>query len=356
MTTETSDDGGLRAPLLLHSLAELREVILPCLEMAGAATVVEVGAEEGTFTRSLMDWVQSVDGRLYCIEPAPSAALADLFDNATAGELIRAKSPEALEQVTGADAYLIDGDHNYHTVLHELETVERMAAGTDHPLVCLHDIAWPCARRDTYYSPESLPPEAVHPYSYDRGMTVGSAEAVEGGFRGNGEFAVALHEGGPANGVLTAVEDFMDGRDVALAKVPCVFGLGVLYWKSSSYARPLAHFLERYDEHPLLSRLEQNRLALYLKVLELHGDLDDSRAREVEHHMQIRDVSTENRALWARTYELEAQVQLLSGEIENLLNSRAMGVAERVSHVTRLRGAGPGISRERLRAALEGRR
>ena len=356
----------MRAPLLLHSMTEFREVIFGCLEIAGARSVVEIGAEEAAFTRELLTWTEAKGGTLHCVEPAPTPALREMSENAAALTLVEGRSPDALAELGPHDAYLIDGDHNYATVSGELNTIERQCREAGRPyLVFLHDVGWPCGRRDAYYDPESLPPGAVHPFSYDRGATLGTRWAVEGGFRGEGEFAFALEEGGPANGVLTAVEDFLDGRDLTFVTVPCIFGLGVLFPSSADYAGPLADFLAAYDENPLLERLEQNRLSLYLKVIELQDEQAPVHRQLEQANLRIRDVEAENRALWARTAELEAQVQALAGQLEHLrgevravVASRAFALAERLSHLRgRLgRSEGPGLSRERLRDAVEGAR
>lgn len=334
-----------RAPLLLHSLSALGDVIFPCLELAGAVTVVEVGGEEGMFTRELAAWVEKAGGSLYCVDPEPSQGLADLCEASDAVHLVQGRSPEALEELEGADAYLLDGDHNYYTVSRELEVVERKADGHGGmPLVFLHDVGWPCGRRDQYYSPESLPPDAVHAHTYEMGVRPGCAGVVQGGFRGAGEFAVALEEGGPRNGVLTAVEDFLEGRDdLALARIPCVFGLGVMYGISTPEGRSIGDFLAPYNGQPLLERLEANRIALYLEVLSLLDGV-------AELSNTLRDVNTENRALWARTAELEAHLKLLSDEAGFLLASRAFTAAE---WLARIRGS-KAPSRDRLRAALGG--
>ncbi|MDQ3680383.1 MAG: class I SAM-dependent methyltransferase [Actinomycetota bacterium] len=353
--TIAGDHGGdnsfSRAPLLLHSLSELREVIFPCLDLSGAKTIVEVGGEDGAFTRELLAWAEKSHGAVYCVDPQPSEKLVQLCARSEAAELIRGRSPHALETLDRADAYLLDGDHNYYTVRNELEAIERKSHGGDGmPLVLLHDVGWPCGRRDQYYSPESLPAEAVHPHTYDRGVTPESSGVIEGGFRGAGEFAFALEEGGEANGVLTAVEDFLEGRDdLALARVPCVFGIGVIHRTSSPEGRSVGEFLRPYDGNPLLQRLEDNRLALYLRVLDMDAQVEGSLLR-------VRDVTTENRALWARNAELEDHLGLLEAELEQLLGSRAFTVAERLSNVRRTSPQRPGLSRQRLLAALERQR
>jgi hypothetical protein len=165
--------------------------------------------------------------------------------------------------------YLVDGDHNHWTVLHELRAI--FPEESPPPVAILHDVGWPCARRDQYYAPDALPPEAVHPYDYRKGRVPGLAELVDGGsFGGAGEFAVALEEGGPRNGVLTAVEDFLAEREgLVYVHVPAVFGLGIVYTETAPYAGRLRDLLAPWDRNPLLTRLEENRLALYARVLEL---------------------------------------------------------------------------------------
>jgi len=91
------------------------------------------------------------------------------------------------------------------------------------------------------------------------------------GFRGMGQFACARREGGPRNGVLTAVEDFKaeSDRELVLAIIPAVFGLGLLFEASAPWAEALGRAVLPYHKHPLLAALEENRLANYLRVIEL---------------------------------------------------------------------------------------
>ena len=274
-------------------------------------------------------------------------------------QLVKDLSLGALQEMEPADAYFLDGDHNYFTVRGELETIDRRAreAGTQW-LAILHDVGWPSGRRDMYYAPDTLPPDAVHPHTWDRGVLVGESEPVEGGFRGEGAFAWALHEGGPSNGVLTAVEDFLAQRDdLAFVKVPCVFGLGLIYPATAEYAPELSEFLRWYDENRLLDRLEQNRLALYLGYIELQ-DEHRRTAGELEHVSLVnRDLRVENRGLWARNTELEDELarvrrheELLATEVGHLVKSRAFALVERISRL--IRGTRP-LSRERLQQALD---
>ena len=353
------DDG----PLLLHSLSEFRELIFACLDAAGASDVAEVGSEDGTFSRELAAWAGGRGGRVFCIDPHPAPALVTFADSSPEIELIQQRSLEALASIEPCDAYLIDGDHNHYTVSRELELAEagQASAGKD-LLVVLHDMGWPAGRRDMYYAPESIPADAIHPHTFDKGVRPGIEGVGRGGFRGEGEFAWARHEGGPANGVRTAVEDFVETRPhLALAVVPSVFGLDILYAASAPYADRLAAIVSTYADNPMLERLETNRITLYLRVIELQDTLATAYRDLETAGLRIRDVEVENRALWARVRELEGQVDHVEEarratvrELEAILRSRPFLIAERVSGLRRLRGGDPGLSRERMRALVDG--
>ena len=59
------------------------------------------------------------------------------------------------------------------------------------------------------------------------------------------------------------------GRELAFAQVPAVFGLGILFDHRAPWAESLGRFVLPWHRNSLLASLEQNRLANYLKVIEL---------------------------------------------------------------------------------------
>jgi len=268
-------------PLLIHSLVEFDELIEACLDIAGAGSVLEIGSESGESTKRLVAGASGRGGEAWCIEPAPTRELEELDRTEEAFHLVRGISPAALEGIEPCDAYIVDGDHNYWTVSHEMEHLGGTGGTGTHPLVILHDVAWPWARRDLYYSPSALPPEALHPHSWDLGVVPDVDTAVPGGFRGQGSFAVALHEGGARNGVRTAVEDYLDGKDdLRFIVVPAIFGLGVVYSAEAPYASALEEKLGPLDANPLIERLERNRLELYLAVLRTQHEVAELGLRQ----------------------------------------------------------------------------
>ena len=300
--------------VLIYSLSEHRDLILSLIEAAGARRVVEIGSEAGGMTRAMCSWADSTGGAFVSVEPFPVAEVRAREESCSGFTLVEGRSPELLPSVGAADAWLIDGDHNYWTVSRELEAI---FSGDPAPLAVLHDVGWPCARRDQYYAVDALPAEAVHPHSYSRGRAPGSSELVERGFGGGGEFAVALEEGGPRNGVLTAVEDFLAARDdLEYAQVPAVFGLGVIWSRSAPYAPVLAEMLAPLASNPLLQRLEDNRLRLYMRVLEQQDRLGraDPAANLVllRYAERLADLEAENASLRLERGQLRAALDAAS--------------------------------------------
>ena len=268
MTDEAEPEHTLR-PLLLHSLSELREVWLPLLEIAGIRSATEIGSESGVTSELLVARMHEAGGgRLVIVDPD---ALEVPAPDDVQRTVVRGYSPAALEGLEPTDLYLIDGDHNHWTVSRELETIAAAAQGRDvFPLLLLNDVSWPAARRDQYYAPDRLPAEAVHPYSFELGAVPGESPLAASGFRGEGSFAYALEEGGPRNGVLTALEDFLAGRpDLELHLVSPVFGLGVVIDRNALWADAARASLAPYAGSAFLARLERNRTDLFVKLIEL---------------------------------------------------------------------------------------
>jgi hypothetical protein len=240
-----------------HSLGNLAEIWVPCLEAAAPQTVIEIGAYAGDVTHVLLDWAQPTGTRIVSIDPDPQDALVELSEASPQLELVRDTSHAALPALPAADAYVIDGDHNYYTVREELRLIAGRADGAM-PLLLCHDVCWPHARRDSYYSPEQIPSEHRQPIAEGCYLFPGVTGTHDGGLIYR---YAARKEGGPRNGVLTAVEDFLEGRDeLRFALVPAFFGLGVIWTRDAPYADALAEILEPWDRSPVLARLEANRV------------------------------------------------------------------------------------------------
>ncbi len=303
-----------------HSLVNNAEILLPCLDAVEAQSVVEVGSYAGDVTRLLLGWATRSGARIWAIDPSPQEALVRLAEEHPEVELMRETSLEALPHVPLPDAVVIDGDHNYYTVAEELRLIDERADGASLPLLIFHDVRWPHARRDHYFAPELIPEEHRQPCVEHGGVLPG-----EPGLSADGlpYTWVAAREGGPRNGVLTAVEDFVAAHDdLRLAVVPTFFGLGVLWHREMPWADSLAELLAPYDRNPVLERLEANRV-LHLTAMHSQGMHTLLQAQKRERRDEL---------------------------LMRLLQSKAFAIAERLSRL-RQRGA-PAFSRQEIERVL----
>src|SRR5690606_11462153 len=112
----------------------------------------------------------------------------------------------------------------------ELSLLARTAreAGRPLPVLIMHDVCWPYGRRDLYYAPERIPDEFRQPHD-QRGVVRGKRELVSRGGV-NPTMHNAVSEGGPRNGVMTALDDFLSeyGQPVRRVLLPIYFGLAIV--------------------------------------------------------------------------------------------------------------------------------
>lgn len=299
--------------------------IRPVLSAAEARVVCEIGVQSGAGTRALVAYVRAVGGHVHAIDPDFPPEWEDLAaDFAPVGTFHRGPSLEVLPQIPPCDAYLIDGDHNYHTVSNELAAIASAVRGRP-CVVLLHDVGWPYGRRDLYYAPERIPPEARQPWAR-RGLMPGVDELVDDGL--NAHLANALHEGGPRNGVLTAVEDFVQRRDGwTLDTVPGLHGLAYLLAPGC-------------DE--TVRRCVNERTTLSAAGRELIEVVESARVSEVAHVRKMLNQEHARRQSLSRSLERERRERAeVEARLRDLESRRAHRYAETARNVLRqARGLG----------------
>src|SRR6202008_2693395 len=131
--------------------------------------------------------------------------------------------PDALDGCADADVVILRSDLNWWTVFGQLDRFSRQddARGAEPPVFLVHGTDAPTARRDQYSDPDRIPAEARHP-----------CQLV-------GRWWRALDEGTPRNGVLTAVEDYADGRErVSWQNIPGFGGTAIVVSEQLMTGRP----------------------------------------------------------------------------------------------------------------------
>jgi hypothetical protein len=303
-----------------YSLANLGNVMFPCLDAVGARSVAEIGAFTGSLTQELLAWAPSRSARIIAIDPNAMGRLVELDEQHPELELLYERSNEALRRIPLPDAVIFDGDHNYYAVSQDLQLVAERSAGETMPLLMVHDVGWPHGRRDVYFEPEAIPAE--HRQRIARGVKIapGNPGLSEHGL---GYECIASREGGPRNGVLTAVEDFTAERhDVQLAVIPAFFGFAVLWSRDAPWAGAVAEIVAPYDRDPLVERLEANRVTHLAARVGLVETVSEQRAR----------------------------IERQEGLLRRMLGSRAFALAERLSRLRQ--GSTPTVSRAEVQGVL----
>ena len=305
-----------------YSLTNLFEILIACLDAIDAKSVTEVGGYRGDLTAALLEWAAGAGASVATVEPTPLPELRELAAERPELELVLETSHQALRRLPLADALVVDGDHNYYTLSEELRLVHERAPGPDFPLVMLHDVGWPHARRDNYSEPDRIPEDRRQPLARNARLAPDEPAVADEGLPF--EWAAA-REGGPRNGVLTATEDFVAATPgMRLVVVPAFFGFGVVWHEGAPWGSAVARIVEPWDRHPVLERLEANR------VTHLVATFANRR----------------------RLAELRERDSALEQMLRRIVDSRAFALAERLSSLRR-RGQ-PRISREQIRRLLDG--
>ena len=132
--------------------------------------------------------------------------------------------------------------------------------------------------------------------------------------------------------MLTAVEDFAAARDdVRSSSSPSSSASASLWPTDAPYADALAALLDPFDRHPVLERLEANRVHQLAAPRDRPGEMWGLRERQQRQEALLR----------------------------RLLESSAFDVAERLSRLRVKAGVAPGsavISKDEIRRALDWRR
>lgn len=217
--------------------------VLPLARRLNWRSFCEIGAQYGKNVDEILS--QPLDNYTV-IDPCIDEDLHTKYANDPRVRVLRSNSLDALASGgpipdgSAFDCILIDGDHNWYTVFNELRLLHERSLLRPGGYVFLHDVGWPYGRRDLYYQPKSIPAEFRRPYA-KKGMARGESALLESGGT-NAEFMNALEEGGPRNGVLTAVEDFLAAHPVQyrFCQVRYQCGFGILQRRSKALGSHLS--------------------------------------------------------------------------------------------------------------------
>jgi hypothetical protein len=218
-------------------------IIKPYLAAKGYREICEIGASLGENTDKILE-LDSLSVTI--VDPCVDAHLLQKYEGNPRVKIHKGLSLEVLPVLPGTfDCFLIDGDHNWYTVYNELRIIRERGLLKDGGVIFFHDVGWPYGRRDMYYDPERIPAEYRQPYAR-KGIVPGRSRLSEDAVA-NAQHDNALSEGGPRNGVLAAIEDFVreSGDDYVFFRLNLESGLGVLSKRTRSGDRVFSAFRRR---------------------------------------------------------------------------------------------------------------
>lgn len=209
-------------------------IIKPIFDKIEPKLIIEIGSDVGLNTKKILSYCSAVgNAKLISIDPSPSFDVESIKNEYDKFFIpIKDLSLNSLKTLENYDVILIDGDHNWYTVYNELKIIENKFNQNNFPLIFFHDISWPYGRRDLYYNPDTIPLEYLHKYE-KLGMVPSQKKLLEiGGINTN--LNNANDENTPKNGVLTAIEDFLNQTSLNLTfyKINGFNGLGIMFPKN----------------------------------------------------------------------------------------------------------------------------
>ncbi|MGD6776455.1 glycosyltransferase [Sutcliffiella horikoshii] len=322
-------------------------VIMPVLKLTNAKNIVEIGAQQGKNTVKILPYVKENEGKLFCIDPFPAFDEVNLKENFKGHfELFKELSLSALPKINNYDAIFIDGDHNWYTVINELKIVQKTFKGSEKfPIVFAHDISWPYGRRDLYYNPENIPAYFLQPYK-QMGILPESTQLVENGGL-NAHLYNSIYENNPSNGVLTAIEDFIEesNRDLIFEPILGFHGLGIIY-ENTEDNKKIKEFISSLHQNQVIQKLlEEDRIQSLLRINKLREDLHEKIEQieklEKEEELLKKELVKEDQTQSyneTREKELSDLIEKINelSAVTEILNKEKQQLFEQVTHMENL--------------------
>lgn len=291
--------------LYLSTMVNFWCIIRRLLDITKPLSICEIGSERGIASSKLASYCANNNSKLSIVDPSG-------FENIDRSEhvsLYQERSIDFFSRHIPVDFYLIDGGHNYQTVMMELESGLRNNDEKP-PVYILHDVSWPCAFRDYYYDYDSYRFKGANPHKSNISIVIDSEDIAEVGIPILEPYSVAVKYGGERNGVLKAVEDFkkkFKPDEWHFWKIPTLFGLGILFNRAGmpkNMVEEITLYLDSLDLfRPLLIVLETNCLRILQSFFELQSHYttsnqehtaQKSRADELVIHLKTSDEKNRN--------------------------------------------------------------
>lgn len=305
----------------LVSLSNYLPLIVNLIGLMKPKLFCEIGVDDGNSTHAWSRLSQTLDCGYHAVDPTISRETAASFSSNV--EIFKEKSLQYLDRKYSPDIYFIDGDHNYYTVISELGKIEENRLNGQSVLVFMDDVGWPFARRDLYYNKSDIPAEYCNESSRGLKLSPGSLTHQSYGLPLGG-FEVSISESSDKNGVLTAVEDFLQSSPGwGFIKIPSLYGFGIL-WRTKELPAQCHTELKKIADcfnfmYPFMGVLEFNRITLLSKIDQLGATHQEILGKIGEqHHKAIDSILKDKSEADSYIDELEQVIDKIEKEKSGL--------------------------------------
>lgn len=183
----------------------------------------------------------------YCNQTNSIKICIDLYDDSNE-EIINDFTLNVLPNLSNYDAIFLNDDPNWYTVFNELNIIKEN--NQKFPLVFICHNVFPHKRRDSYINPNVIPKEFLNDYS---------KELFYNGKYIQDEFFHAIDENTSNNGVLTAIEDFIEENSlVDIMDINFLEGLTILYFKDDFSKFIIKKLIQDLEEYKLQDNILKN--------------------------------------------------------------------------------------------------
>ena len=297
-------------------------IIHTFLSRFNAKKILLIGLSNKTILNKLILYCMDTNCTLYIIDEInaknlikKNKSLSNKFlkDNI---KHLKGQSLKILPNLKNFDAVFIDGDPNWYTVFNELTLIKKN--NLKFPLVFVCNNKYPHKRRDSYINPNNIPDEYKHdccnelPITYEENNEIKHAMINDG-------FCHAIYKETPKNGVLTAIEDFLnENKSLNMIEINFLEGINFIYNNSSITKNKINNILNKetkikYSDTEVSDKITENHFLLnHISKMETdENNINDLKLKIQENDEEIKNykekIETQNNEINTIKTELKSE-------------------------------------------------
>ncbi|AMD16603.1 hypothetical protein TL18_00255 [Methanobrevibacter sp. YE315] len=285
--------------------------------------IIFLGCNSENLMKYILSYTQINCGELIFIDSQPKINIEEIINDYT-NVNFTFYNEDSLNKLTNFkdyDAIFIDDNPNWYTVYNELNIIEKNC--DKFPLIFICNSIFPNERRDTYYHFNNIP--FSYQNTYEKKLRLYDDLVIDD------EFYHAIYQNTPKNGVLTAVEDYIENSELDIGKtlIDCKTGILLIYFKNHHIFKKYYNnknlnneFINFHVKHTLLKNIVKNSLAedsddyfkndtdyinkeLLIEIRENNEELNDLLRTKIN---RINDLKKERRILNKTITEKDKQI------------------------------------------------